>query len=125
MTEEERINLFSLVARPAVNKQSNFVESFDDLLAVLDELLLPFPLEKSVNQRSLCSRSEHVRVLPLEVYGSRGTAPFASPASRDVWEESERGFILAAHNKTFLAVVPCDKPRFFLNASCSSLLGDL
>jgi len=46
---EERFYKFSFVARPAVNKQSNFVEALDDLLAVLHELFLPFPLEKTVN----------------------------------------------------------------------------
>lgn len=49
MFAKEFADLFSFVAWPAVNKQSNFVEPPDDLLAVFDELFLSFLFEKSVN----------------------------------------------------------------------------
>jgi hypothetical protein len=46
---KEGVNLFAFVAWAAVNKQRDFAEAFDDLLAVFDELLLSFSLEKSVD----------------------------------------------------------------------------
>lgn len=125
MIADELVHEFALVARSTVNKQNGLVKTFDDLFAVLDELLLGFPLKKCVNQRTLRPGSKHVRIFSLEIYGRRRATPFASPASRDAGKESKRGFILAAHNKTFFPIVACDPPSFFLNASCSSLLGDL
>ncbi len=89
MIVNEFVHAFSFVARPAVNKQSNLVKTPDDLFAMLNELLLFFSLEKSVNQRPLRTSGKHVRILPLEVYGRRGAAPFGSPASRDVGKKSK------------------------------------
>ena len=117
---EKCSNEFSFVAWPAVNKKQDSLPAFQQFFCKLDEVALFFSFRETKNEIVFGASAKNVGVLVRMVYCYGWVASFFCPASCDKRDEAERGFVFAGHDKTFLPIVLCEAPGFFLNAFISS-----